>query len=79
MNANYYSNYWEKVASVARDIADGHPFLDGNKRTAYDVVSLLMERNGHTPVPEGLWNVIGTIGKGYDDVPGIADMLRGYA
>ena len=50
-NASQRSGFYNKAASLIRDIAGGHMFKDGNKRTAQMVVQTLMERNGITGGP----------------------------
>ncbi|MER7467080.1 RHS repeat-associated core domain-containing protein [Streptomyces sp. NPDC097981] len=84
-NASRYGSFWEKSAVVIRDIAGGHMFDNGNKRTAHAVVSQLMDRNGITsgPTSDELWSVISRVATpkkaGHSmDVGEIASMLRGY-
>jgi len=37
-----------KVASIIlRDFVQGHPFVDGNKRIAFELVDILLRENGH--------------------------------
>ncbi|MQY36163.1 hypothetical protein SRB17_41600 [Streptomyces sp. RB17] len=85
VNASRYGSFWEKSAVVIRDIAGGHMFDNGNKRTAHAVVSQLMDRNGITsgPTSDDLWSVISRVATpkkaGHSmDVGEIASMLRGY-
>ncbi|MET9066461.1 polymorphic toxin-type HINT domain-containing protein [Streptosporangium sandarakinum] len=80
-NASRYNSFWEKSAVVIRDIAGGHMFNNGNKRTAQTVVERLMERNGiiSGPTSADLRGVIDRVGKGQlHDVSDIAAALRGY-
>jgi RHS repeat-associated protein len=85
INASRYGSFWEKSAVVIRDIAGGHMYNNGNKRTAHAVVSELMSRNGVTsgPTSDELWSVIARVSdpgkKGHTmDIGQIASMLRGY-
>ncbi|MFI1578065.1 DUF6531 domain-containing protein [Embleya sp. NPDC020630] len=80
-NASRYSSFWEKSAVVIRDIAGGHMFNNGNKRTAQAIIEQLMERNGviSGPTSADLRSVIDRVGKGQlHDVNEIAVALRGY-
>jgi hypothetical protein len=43
--AGMREGFWNKAAVLVRNIAGGHMFDNGNKRTAYTVVQTLMERN----------------------------------
>ncbi|WP_435600530.1 polymorphic toxin-type HINT domain-containing protein [Streptomyces sp. C10-9-1] len=85
INASRYGSFWEKSAVVIRDIAGGHMYNNGNKRTAHAVVSELMSRNGVTsgPTSDELWSVIARVSdpgkKGHTmDIGQIASMLRGH-
>ncbi|MCW8138811.1 MAG: Fic family protein, partial [Planctomycetota bacterium] len=44
-NAARQEGFWNKAASLVRDIAGGHLFNDANKRTAQAVVNELARRN----------------------------------
>ena len=49
-----YHTVFLKAAVYCRNIIFGHPFVDGNKRTAVLVSSVFLERNGYElAVPEG--------------------------
>jgi prophage maintenance system killer protein len=85
VNASRYNSFWEKSAVMIRDIAGSHMFDNGNKRTAFEVVSQMMDRNNviSGPTSDDLWGVIARVsdaGKpGHTlDIGGIASMLRGY-
>ncbi|MFE5736737.1 polymorphic toxin-type HINT domain-containing protein [Streptomyces celluloflavus] len=80
-NASRYNSFWDKSAVVIRDIAGGHMFNNGNKRTAQAVVEQLMQRNNVTSglSSADLRSVIDRVGKG--QLHGISDIsaaLRGY-
>jgi prophage maintenance system killer protein len=67
------------------DIAGGHMYDNGNKRTAHTVVSMLMERNNVVsgPTSDELWSIIARVSDkrktGHTmDIDGITSMLRGY-
>lgn len=42
-----YSNILEKAASLLYEINKLHPFVDGNKRTAYSATSTFLNLNGY--------------------------------
>lgn len=44
-NVELYSNPSEKAAAIMESIAINHPFVDGNKRTAYTLMRLLLLEN----------------------------------
>ncbi|MDT0331472.1 RHS repeat-associated core domain-containing protein [Nocardiopsis lambiniae] len=84
-NASRYTGFWRKSAVIIRDVAGGHMFDNGNKRTAHAVVTNLMERNNiiSGPTNDDLWRVIATVSDSRKpghtmDVDGIASRLRGY-
>ena len=41
-SASYYDDPYEQVAAVTRSITD-HAFANGNKRTAFDTLNMLLE------------------------------------
>ena len=41
-----YPDKIEKAAALMKEINKGHPFLHGNKRTAYAAASMFLELNG---------------------------------
>ncbi|MFH8567317.1 putative T7SS-secreted protein [Streptomyces sp. NPDC017993] len=81
MNASRYNGFWDKVAVHVRDIAGNHMFNNGNKRTTFDIVNHLIERNNIIPAPDHqeIWRAIGATGKGeIHEIPEIVKMLRGF-
>lgn len=42
-----YPTLFAKAAVYARNIISGHPFVDGNKRTAMTAASVFLEDNGY--------------------------------
>ena len=42
-----YSDILEKAAALLKELAKLHPFLAGNKRTAYLAASMFLELNGY--------------------------------
>lgn len=43
-----YSTLEEKVAALLHSIICNHPFVDGNKRTAWAAAEIMLVANGHT-------------------------------
>lgn len=46
------ASIFDLAASYAEAIAHNHPFIDGNKRTAFTVAGLFLEINGYELMPE---------------------------
>lgn len=42
-----YKNIFEQAATLFESLCRNHPFLDGNKRTAFVAVVTFLEINGH--------------------------------
>ena len=53
-----YPALFEKAAALAESIVRNHPFLDGNKRMAWECLDLTLEMNGHC--------VTASTGQGFD-------------
>ncbi|WP_415846638.1 RHS repeat-associated core domain-containing protein, partial [Vibrio aerogenes] len=51
-NASHRNGFYDKAASLIRDIAGGHMFRDANKRTTQSVIEKLMDRNGISGGPD---------------------------
>ena len=43
----YYDTLIEEAAALMESLAMNHPFLDGNKRTAFYVTDTFLRKNGH--------------------------------
>lgn len=72
---------WERGAFLLRGIAQEHPFVDGNKRTAIHTVDLFLTRNGWSLVPdeEELFAFVLDVARGRVAMEEIADRLRSKA
>lgn len=46
--SGYYSNIYEEAAALLESLLINHPFLDGNKRTAFAAAHIFLEINGYT-------------------------------
>ena len=42
-----YPDLFSKAAALMESLARNHPFVNGNKRTAFSTACLFLERNGH--------------------------------
>ena len=79
--AERQTGFWTKVAAIVREIAGRHMFNDGNKRTAEEIVRILVQRNGVTTGVTGaeLRRVIHQVATGVlREVDDIARALRGF-
>ena len=41
-----YPDLWSKAAALLHSLIGNHPFVDGNKRTAFTATSMFLELNG---------------------------------
>ena len=48
----YYANLAEEAAALMESLANNHPFLDGNKRVAFDATHTFLLVNGFTIVAD---------------------------
>ena len=48
----YYRALAQKAAAIVESLARNHGFVDGNKRTAFLIALLIVERSGHVFVGE---------------------------
>jgi len=46
----YYPRLHHKAAALAESLVQNHGFIDGNKRTAYQILELLILRSGYVLV-----------------------------
>ncbi|SDZ31950.1 Fic family protein [Thermoactinomyces sp. DSM 45892] len=80
-NAERYSGFWDKTASITRSIVGNHSFDNGNKRTAFEVIKELQRRNGiSTGASDSIMkDVIYQVSTGnLTEVSDIARGLRGF-
>jgi len=78
-SASYYEDSWEQASAVTRSITD-HAFVDGNKRTAFDTLNMLLDDlKLNSPLKDSQkWDLINKIGTGdLKDVSEIANILKG--
>jgi len=48
----YYANLAEEAAALMESLANNHPFIDGNKRVAFDATHTFLLVNGFTIVAD---------------------------
>jgi death-on-curing family protein len=78
-SASYYNDPYEQVAAVTRSITD-HVFENGNKRTAFDTLNMLLDDLGLKNLLSDAqkWNLIYDIAEGrLNDVTEIANIIKG--
>lgn len=46
--SGYYPRTYQKAAALVESLVQNHGFADGNKRTAFIVTRLFLERSGYT-------------------------------
>ncbi len=72
------SSLWQKAATLLLCIANRHPFVDGNKRTAWTATKVFLRLNGFrltTPPENGESTIIGVV-QGAIDRDGLADWIK---
>ena len=80
-NAARQEGFWNRAATVVRDVGGRHMFNDANKRTAQAVVEELMRRNGISSEvsSDRTKKVIQQVASGeLREVEDIARALRGF-
>jgi death-on-curing protein len=69
------------AAAYGHGLARNHPFIDGNKRTAFVAVELFLQCNGHTLEADDVACVLTmlAVASGTLDEAGFADWIRRHA
>lgn len=76
-----YENLFQKVAKMMYDIITLHPFVDGNKRTGFQVGVVTLYTNHHEidcPEEESV-NLMVDVAKGEKGYPDLLDFLNKYS
>jgi death-on-curing protein len=75
-----YPSIHEKAGALLHSLARNHPFLDGNKRTAWAATSVFYQANGYQIlVDDGdVVAIVIDIAEGQLDVPHIAATLKSW-
>ncbi len=76
-----YNDLFKKGAKLAYEIICLHPFVDGNKRTAYTTVSTLLEMNEYLIKAEKdeIVNIMLGVAKGELDYCALLSFIEGHA
>ena len=74
--AEAYPTFMEKAAALLHSVAHDHIFADGNKRTACEVVTRFLHRNGYTVDWTDCYDFILRIAQGQVEIPEIAAWLE---
>ena len=78
-SASYYDDPYEQAAAVTRSITD-HAFANGNKRTAFDTLNMLIDdlKLNNSLSDTQKWDLIYDIAEGrVNDVTEIANIIKG--
>ncbi|MDA1192027.1 MAG: type II toxin-antitoxin system death-on-curing family toxin [Candidatus Poribacteria bacterium] len=73
-----FPDLWLKIAALVHSIITSHPFLDGNKRTAFAAADFCLALNGHIIAAgdDEQTRFFLEIAEGKHDVDAIAEWLR---
>ncbi len=77
-----YPSLHEKSGALLHSLARNHPFVDGNKRTAWAATAVFYQLNGHIIVQEDpgqIVSIVVDVAEGQLDVPNIAATLKVWA
>jgi death-on-curing protein len=76
-----YPTIHEKAAALLHGLARNHPFIDGNKRTAWAATEVFYTINGHEMTADDglIVALVVDIAEGLLDVPAIAATLKVWA
>lgn len=77
-----YPDLFDKAAALLHSLARNHPLVDGNKRLAWLATYVFLAKNGVEldPGDDDAFTFVMRVAAGeLDDVPEIADVLRGFA
>lgn len=73
-----YPDLFSKVAALGHSIIKNHPFVDGNKRTGFETMRLMLRLNGHDlrASLDAKFNFVIAITEGKLKEQAIADWLK---
>lgn len=78
-----YPTIWDKAAALMHSLATNHPFIDGNKRTAWVAAWTFLGINGHVLVPgydvDAAERLVLDVATGLMDWQKLAERLPDYA
>ena len=77
---NYHIHIYEKAAALVESVIQNHGFVDGNKRTALYLVSILIEKSGYNLEidDESIVNTFVAVAEGKIDYTLLVDWFRDY-
>jgi len=77
-DTEFYPTPVEKGAAVAESIVRNHPFVDGNKRTGYALMELILRENGLfvTASPDERYDFVIQIATGEIEFEAIAQWIE---
>lgn len=78
--SGYYRRIHEKAAALLESMVGNHGFVDGNKRTAWLLVELLVSRSGYCldiPAEERLDDFVVSVAAGETEFPAIIAWFAG--
>lgn len=73
---SYYDSEIEQVCSIFRGLVKNHAFSDGNKRTASAILTIWLEQNGYSILPEDLCDITLDVATHNYDVSEIVQKLE---
>ena len=76
-----YPDLFSKVAALGHSLITNHPFVDGNKRTGFEAMRLMLRLNGfdiHASI-DAKFNFVMDIAKGMLREAAIADWLQKHS
>jgi death on curing protein len=76
-----FPSHFDKAAAIMHGIITGHPFLDGNKRTGYELGRLLLQAGGHDidAALEQRYDMVIRVATGQLEVEGIKAWLEAHS
>jgi death on curing protein len=76
-----FPTFFDKAAAMMHGIITGHPFIDGNKRTGYQLGRLLLQEGGHdvSASEDERYDMVIRIATGQMEVEAIKEWLIAYS
>ena len=76
-----YPDLWHKAAALMHSLAQNHPFIDENKRTALAATGIFLEMNGFalSASNQEALDLVRLVARGEIGPPDIADWLRAHS
>lgn len=77
--SGYHRLIYQKSAALLHSIVSNHGFVDGNKRTAWLLVEILIDRSGYVlnvPDDEPIDDLVVGVASGQIDFDGLAEWFK---